>query len=159
MRYLIDSDVVADYLKGHDSARILLEPLFPDGLASGSARCGIAWQTTTARTAHRSAGSLHRRDSATPRSYSGDTQPPTLRADSRSPAVRQCLSRLPVGKDSITAPAASVRSLLHSAARLRIRSASPSRRYAPTTGERSPIRPPIHSRSDRVPVFPVSRPL
>jgi tRNA(fMet)-specific endonuclease VapC len=33
MRYLIDSDVVAGYLKGQDSARILLEPLFPDGLA------------------------------------------------------------------------------------------------------------------------------
>jgi tRNA(fMet)-specific endonuclease VapC len=33
MRYLLDSDVVADYLKGRNSARTLLEPLFPDGLA------------------------------------------------------------------------------------------------------------------------------
>jgi hypothetical protein len=33
MRYLLDSDVVADYLKGRNSARALLEPLFSDGLA------------------------------------------------------------------------------------------------------------------------------
>lgn len=33
MSYLIDSDWVADYLKGRESARTLLDPLFADGLA------------------------------------------------------------------------------------------------------------------------------
>jgi tRNA(fMet)-specific endonuclease VapC len=33
VKYLIDSDWVADYLKGHDSAQAILESLFRDGLA------------------------------------------------------------------------------------------------------------------------------
>jgi tRNA(fMet)-specific endonuclease VapC len=33
MKYLVDSDYVADYLKGRSSATQLLSDLFPDGLA------------------------------------------------------------------------------------------------------------------------------
>ncbi len=33
MTYLVDSDVVADYLKGRTHAMTLLDTLFPDGIA------------------------------------------------------------------------------------------------------------------------------
>jgi hypothetical protein len=33
MSYLVDSDWVAEYLKGRASAQELLDPLFPEGLA------------------------------------------------------------------------------------------------------------------------------
>ena len=33
MKYLVDSDYVVDYLKGQDKANVLLDTLFPQGLA------------------------------------------------------------------------------------------------------------------------------
>lgn len=33
MKYLVDSDYVVDYLKGQDKASVLLDTLFPEGLA------------------------------------------------------------------------------------------------------------------------------